>query len=100
MTNAADQFQFQLTALDNVTDTRSYQWEISGASATIDVTQSITAGSALLTIRDADGTVMYQADLADETDATTPAGAPGTWSIEVVLTGVTGTFNFRVQKTT
>lgn len=100
VTNAADQFQFQLTALENVTDTRSYQWENSGARATIDVSQAITSGSAMLTIRDADGIVLYEADLAAGSNATTPDGLPGTWSIDVVLAGVTGTFNFRVQKAT
>ena len=100
VTNAVDQFQFQLTALDGVTDTRRYDWQNTGTQATIDVSQAITAGSAILVIMDANGDVLYQADLAEEDDSTTPAGVPGTWRIEVLLTKTTGTFNFRVQKAT
>ncbi len=100
VTNTVDQFQFQLTALDDVTDRRSYDWENTGTRATIDISQAITAGSATLTILDAEGSVMYEEDIADANDATTPEGLAGTWRIEVVLAKTTGTFNFRVQKTT
>lgn len=100
VTNALDQFQFQLTDLVEVDDTRSYPWENTGTQATIDISQAITSGSAFLTILDADGTVMYQEDIADDNDTTTPVGVAGGWRIEVRLESVTGTFNFRVQKTT
>jgi hypothetical protein len=100
VTNAVDQFQFQLTALNDVTDTRTYDWQNTGTQATIDVSQAVTGGSAILTIRDASGAVLYEADIAEDSDSTTPEGVPGTWQIEVILTDTTGTFNFRVQKTT
>ncbi|MBT8487742.1 MAG: hypothetical protein HKN72_01540 [Gemmatimonadetes bacterium] len=100
VTNAIDQFQFQLTDLVEVDDTRSYTWENTGTQATIDISQAITGGSAFLTILDADGTVLYQEDIADDSDTTTPVGVAGGWRIEVRLESVTGTFNFRVQKTT
>jgi hypothetical protein len=100
VTNAVDQFQFQLTALDKVTDRRTYDWENTGTRATIDISQAINGGSAALTIRDAEGTVLYGAEIAQENETTTPAGISGTWEIEVVLTKCTGTFNFRVQKAT
>lgn len=100
VTNALDQFQFQLTALDDVSDRRSFDWENTGTQATINISQAITGGSAVLTILDAAGTVMHEAELAEDSDGTTPVGVAGTWQIEVVLTRTTGTFNFRVQKTT
>lgn len=100
VTNAIDQFQFQLTDLVEVDDSRSYTWQNTGTQATIDISQAITGGSAFLTILDADGTVMYQEDIADDSDTTTPIGVTGGWRIEVRLESVTGTFNFRVQKTT
>ena len=100
VTNAVDQFQFQLTALDDVSDRRGYDWENTGTQATIDISQAITGGSAILRIIDAAGTVMYENDIADDEDGTTPVGVAGTWRIEVVLSRTTGTFNFRVQKTT
>ena len=100
VTNAIDQFQFQLTALDNVTDRRSYDWQNTGTQATIDVSQAITNGSATLTIRDAEGSVVYEAEINSAIDDTTLAGIAGVWQIEVKLVKATGTFNFRVQKTT
>lgn len=100
VTNVTDQFQFQLTALDKVTDTRAYDWENTGTQATIDVSQAITNGSAGLIIRDAEGTITYQTEIEGGMDGTTSPGVAGTWRIEVDLSRVTGTFNFRVQKTT
>ena len=100
VTNAVDQFQFQLTALNDVTDRRGYDWENTGTRATIDITQAIVAGSATLKILDAAGSVVYEEDIAEEKDVTTPEGVAGTWRIEVVLARVKGTFNFRAQKTT
>ena len=95
-----DQFQFQLTALEGVTDTRSYDWENTGAQATIDVSQSITGGSALITIRDAAGATLYSSDAAEENDTTTDPGQPGMWRVTIDLVDVSGAFNFRAQKTT
>ncbi|MFC1525841.1 hypothetical protein ACFL6X_03400 [Candidatus Latescibacterota bacterium] len=100
VTAATDQFQLQLTALDQVTDSRSYDWQNTGAKATIDVSQEITGGSATVIIRDADGTVVYQSDVADDGDGITAEGTPGTWEIKIVLKNTTGTFNFRLQKVT
>ena len=99
-TNATDQFQFQLTALEQVSDSRTYDWQHTGTTATVDVSAAITNGSAVVTIRDTNGDVVYQEDMADGRDGFTSAGNPGTWQIEVVLAGTTGTFNFRVQKST
>ena len=100
VTNAVDQFQFQLTDLVEVDDIRSYSWQNTGTQATIDISQAITSGSAILTLLDANGTVMYEEDIAEDGDTTTPVGVAGAWRIEVRLESVTGTFNFRVQKTT
>jgi len=98
--SAVDQFQFQLTALHDVSDRRGYDWENSGTQATIDISEAITGGSATLRIIDAVGTIMYEKDIADDEDGTTPVGVAGTWRIEVILSRATGFFNFRVQKAT
>ena len=100
VTSATDQFQFQLTALDQVTDSRSYSWENTGTEATIDISQAITGGSAILTIRDSQGTVVHTDDIADDNDTTTSVGVAGTWTIDIVLTNTTGTFNVIIQKVT
>jgi hypothetical protein len=58
----------------------------------------VTAGSATLTIRDASGTQVYTRNLADNGTFLTNAGTSGSWTIQVVLTNMSGTINFRVQK--
>lgn len=100
VTNAVDQFQLQLTDLVDVDDSRSYEWENTGAQATVDISQAISSGAAFLTITDSNGDIVYQDDLANDNDATTTAGVAGTWRIDVRLESATGTFNFRVQKVT
>jgi len=100
VTSAVDNFQFQVSNMESVSETLSYTWQNNGTQATIDISQAITAGSAILTIRDADGTVVHQEDIAEDNDTDTAAGVAGAWSIEVRIQSVTGTFNFRVQKTT
>jgi hypothetical protein len=100
VTNAVDQFEFQVSDLDRVTETLRYDWTNTGTQATIDVSEAITRGSAFLTIRDANGDAMYEANIADDSDGSTPTGVAGTWTIEITLFDASGTFNFRVQKST
>ena len=100
VTNAQDNFQLQVSALDEVSQTLEYSWQNTGTQATIDVSQAITSGTAILTLTDADGTVVYQEDLADDSDGQTLVGVAGAWGIRLVLDGVNGTFNFRAQRTT
>lgn len=54
-------------------DSRIYQWQNTGARVTIDISEAINGGSAMLTIRDARGSVMYQADIGADSDSTTVA---------------------------
>ena len=100
VTNAADDFQFQVSVLDRVSQTLTYDWENTGPQATIDISEAITSGSATLTITDAQGTVVHEGEVANGQGGSTIAGAAGTWHIRVTLDTVTGTFNFRVQKMT
>ena len=100
VTNATDSFQFQVTALETVTETVTYSWQNTGPQATLDISQAISGGTALLTVTDADGTIVYQEDIRDDSDGTTTMGVAGAWTIRVELSDVTGTFNFRVQRTT
>lgn len=96
--NAADNFQWQASNLDNVTQTLTYDWTMTGTSANVNQSSSVTGGSATLTIEDDAGTVVYTASLGQNGTFTTDAGVAGTWRIEVKLSGATGTLNFRVQK--
>ena len=98
VTNAVDNFQWQVSNLDNVTQTLTYTWQNTGTIATVDQSPSAgITGTATLTIRSGT-TQVYTKSLAIDQVFETTAGTAGTWTIEVVLSGVTGTLNFRVQK--
>lgn len=97
--NLADNFQFQTTGITNITQTLQYTWSNSGMLASINHSSAVTAGTATLTIKDANGTQVYSGALASSgTVTTSPSGVAGNWTIIVTLTNVSGTLNFRVQK--
>lgn len=96
--NAADTFQFQVTALTNVTTTVEYPWQNTGASANVNQSASLSAGTATVTITDAAGATVYSKALTDNGTFQTSAGQAGSWRIRVVLQGASGAVNFRVQK--
>jgi CO/xanthine dehydrogenase Mo-binding subunit len=98
VTNAVDDFQFQASNLNNVTQTILYTWQNTGTQANVNQAATITAGSATLRIRDSSGTQVYSNSLAANGTVATSAGTTGNWAIEVVLSNVSGTINFRVQK--
>ena len=95
--NTPDAFEWQVSVLGNVTQTLTYTWQNSGTTANVDQSSSITAGAATVTIADADGLQVYSSSLGQDGTFTTDAGAAGGWTIEVVLSGVDGTLNFRVD---
>jgi len=97
---AVDNFQFQVSTLDNVSEHLSYTWENTGTQATVDISQAITGGTALLTITDAAGTTVHQANIGSANNTDTSVGVAGTWNIDIELAGATGTINFRVQRKT
>ncbi|MDH3497072.1 MAG: hypothetical protein OER21_09925 [Gemmatimonadota bacterium] len=98
VTNATDNFQLQASALDNVSQTLTYTWQNTGTSANINQSGTLTAGSATLTIEDDAGTQVYSRSLGETGTFQTTAGTAGVWTIRVVLSGMSGTLNFRAQK--
>ena len=96
--NLQDNFQFQTTGINNVTQTLTYKWQNSGTGASINQASSVAPGTVFLHLTDMNGKAVYAADLAANGTFTSIAGTPGTWTVEVVLTNATGTLNFRVQK--
>ena len=96
--NNPDNFQFQATAVENVTAVVQYTWSNSGTQATINHSSAVDSGTAVVQVLDANNTEVYSsALLASGTPATT-AGVTGNWKIKVTLTNVYGTLNFRAQK--
>ena len=98
VTNATDDFQFQVTNLSSVQQTLRYTWTITGDSASVNQASAITGGTATLTVRDPGGAVVYQANLTSNGTFHTSKSTPGAWGVEVKLANVTGTVNFRLQK--
>jgi hypothetical protein len=98
VSNATDTFQWQVSNLESVTQTFTYEWQNTGVTADVDQSSSVTGGTALLRIRDAGGTQVYTHTLTEGGTFESDPGDPGEWTIEVRLTDVTGTLNFRVQK--
>lgn len=98
VTNAPDDFQFQVSNLNNVTQTLTYSWSNTGDSANINQASSLTSGSATLTILGPTGTLLYQSGLQNNGTFHTPKDATGTWQIQVGMSKADGTLNFRVQK--
>lgn len=98
ITNAPDDFQLQATGVERVSTTLDYEWQNSGNQANVDHSTTTSAGSATLTIRDAAGQTVYNADLIPSQSDTTETGVSGTWKLHVALSRYSGTLNFRVQK--
>lgn len=96
--NAPDNFQFQATGVTNVTWTYSYTWSNSGASASVNQSTTIAAGTATVTVLDANGTQVYTQSLSANGTFSTSAGVAGNWTIRVDFSNYDGTVNFRVEK--
>ena len=96
--NLADNFQFQSSGVTNVSETLNYNWQNSGIAANIDQATTVTAGSAILVIKDAAGTQIYSAGLQNNGSFQSATGQTGNWTIQLTLQQFSGTLNFRVQK--
>jgi hypothetical protein len=98
VTNAIDNFQLQATGVTDVTHTRSYTWQNTGTRATVNHSTTTSAGTTRLLIRDPSGAVVYDKGLLPSLNEASAVGVAGAWQIELILTGYSGTLNFRVQK--
>jgi hypothetical protein len=95
--NNPDNFQFQSTGVQNVSQTLQYTWSNSGTHASINQATTVTAGSAVLSLRDSQGATVYTGDLVNNGTFTSIAGQTGNWTIVLTLSNYSGTLNFRVQ---
>lgn len=95
--NQTDAFQFQATDVTGVTQTLAYTWQNTGVSANVNQSCSVSGGTAGIVVRDASGQVVYEGDLTNDGTFQSLQGAAGAWSIQVTLTDVAGTLNFRLE---
>ncbi|HEU4334590.1 MAG TPA: hypothetical protein VFT32_08870 [Candidatus Eisenbacteria bacterium] len=98
VSNQQDTFQFQVTDMKHYSHTYTYTWANSGASASVNQACSITGGTATLVLRDGNGASVYAQSLKANGTFNTTAGAPGNWTVQVLVNDVSGTLNFRAQK--
>jgi len=96
--NNPDNFSIQATSLDNVSQTLTYTWEMSGTIANVNQSGTLSGGAGTLTITDDAGTEVYTNSLGQTGTFQTSAGAPGSWTIRITLNGMSGVLNVRVQK--
>jgi hypothetical protein len=100
ISNVVDTFQLQATGVTGRTATLNYNWSNTGTLASVNHSTTTTAGSARVVIHDGAGTLVYNEVLVPSLNEPTLVGVAGTWTIQLVLDGYSGTPNFRVQKTT
>lgn len=98
--NLTDTFEFQVTNARNVDQNLNYNWKNTGTMANVNQDCSILAGTAQITIRDSQDTLVYARNLGENGTFLTNVGAAGTWKIAVGLSNFDGTINFRAQKHT
>ena len=96
--NTTDNFQYQITEIQDFSGTQVYSWENTGTTATVNQSAAVSAGSATLVLRDANGVEVYSRSLADDGTFSSDAGAAGTWSVRVTYSGAEATVNFRLDK--
>lgn len=98
VTSATDNFQLQATGVRNRSATLDYSWENTGTRAKINHSTTTTSGSARLIILEDGDALVYEETLVPSLADTTTVGAPGTWTIRLVLNQYSGTLNFRAEK--
>jgi hypothetical protein len=96
--NNADAFQFQITKARNVSTTLNYSWTNSGTRATINHSTALTAGSAVVTVYDANNQQVYTRGLLASGTEQSTVGVTGAWRIKIVFADFDGAANFRVEK--
>jgi len=98
VTNAVDNFQYQVTSVQNYSNVAGYVWQNTGSTANVNQASTVIGGSMTVVLLDNAGTQVYSRSLADNGTFVTSTGVPGAWTIRVIYTGASGTVNFRVQK--
>jgi hypothetical protein len=98
--NSVDNFQFQVTAVQNYSGTLTYAWSNTGPAATVNQSCAVAGGTVTLTLIDDAGQSVYTKDLSQDGSYPSSTGTSGSWRIRVVMTGVSGDLNFRVDKAT
>lgn len=118
VTNNPDDFAAQSVNVLNGNLDQEYTWQNSGTRANVTNATVVSGGIARVVIRDAANVIVYDKALTPTSSEpiltqvagasdfesqsasaeSTQAGVAGTWRIEILLSGFSGTFNLLVQK--
>ncbi len=104
ISNTAGNFQLQATNVSDLSVSLEYLWTNPGTKANpniranIEHSSVIDKGTATLKIFDSKGIEVYSRDLNEHGSFTSNYGAPGTWTIRVELSKVSGTLSFKVEE--
>jgi hypothetical protein len=90
-------FEWQVTALNKVTQTLTYSWINPGTTADVNQASSLGSGSATVRVTDGSGAQVYTRSLSENGTFQTSAGTTGTWTVVVTLDEASGTLNFRLD---
>ena len=95
--NLPGAFELQATNVSDLTRTLTYTWASPGTVANVNHSTTTTGGAARLRVTAADGSTVYDETLVASLNEQTAEGPAGDWTVRVVLTGYTGTLNFRLE---
>jgi hypothetical protein len=94
-----DSLRFEAWDLDNVTDTRTWNWTITGPVALVYHRSFVHHGQGRLTIIDAAGDTVYRMiPLEYQLDNQTAAGQAGAWTVQLELFGARGRVDFSLTR--
>ena len=96
--NNTDAFEFQATEVVEASGVVMYDWENTGSIASINHSSSTEAGSALVTVYDANNHQVYTSGLSASLNEQTQSGTSGLWRVRVDLSNYSGSLNFRLEK--
>lgn len=97
VTNVLDSFEYQVAVTD-VTRSVSYTWTTTGNAAMVDLASNVTAGTATVTIVDADTAQVFSHALDGSGSQGTTSATAGDWMVRIKLTNATGTVHFSIAK--
>jgi hypothetical protein len=97
VTNDVDNFDFQVVAT-GASRTVRYTWTTTATAANVSLQSSLTAGTAHVTITDADATQVFDHALDGSGPTVTTSATAGDWLIIMTLSNVTGTIHFSLSK--
>ena len=98
LSNVADNFQFKVSSLANVTQSFGYNWINTGDSASISNASNLIGGTASLTVTGPTGSVLYHSDLTANGAFPSMKGTAGTWNIRFDFSKLDGNVTIQILK--